>query len=207
MIMNRFIFTLFCFLTFIPVLQSQIYIDNEGNIYDQRKSQNPTKQPLRQTERNKSTSGSSFDCSKLTFGGSFGMQFGDYTVINISPQVGYNFSKYFTLGAGLGYSYYKYDFYGKDKSHYASFDIFGRVYPIQYIVLSVQPEINRMWRTVEYDSGKNNFKENKFVPTVLIGGGLRFMGFMAMLQYDVVQDDNSPYGDRLFYSLGYSFSF
>lgn len=152
-------------------------------------------------------SNSGFDISKLTFGGNLNLQFGDYTSVGISPQVGYNFSKYFTAGAGLGYSYFREKEYGdKWSRHYVSFDIFGRFYPVEYLVLSVQPEVSRVWETLDYRNG-NQYKMNKFVPTVLIGGGFRYMGMIAMLQYDLVQDDYSPYGKNLFYSIGYSFNF
>lgn len=149
---------------------------------------------------------SGFDISRLSVGGNFSLQFGDYTVIGISPQIGYDFSKYFTAGAGFGYTYYKdkeYDY--KWNRSYLSFDVFGRFYPIENIVISLQPEISRMWETFE-DRGIKE-KETKFVPSVLIGGGLRYMGMIAMIQYDVVQDDYSPYGNRLFYSVGYAFNF
>lgn len=184
---------------------SQIYVDNQGNVYDQRKNATSNS---RQTVRNTSSqSRSSFDMSKLSIGGNFSLQFGDYTVIGISPQVGYDFSKYFTAGAGLGYTYYKDKFYGgKWNSSYLSFDVFGRFYPIEYIVLGVQPEISRMWQNLEYNDG-TKYNESKFVPSFLVGGGVRLGGMVAMIQYDVVQDKNSPYGDNLFYSIGYTFRF
>lgn len=184
---------------------SQIYVDNQGNVYDQRKNATANS---KQVVRNSGQSArSSFDMSKLSIGGNFSLQFGDYTVIGISPQVGYDFSKYLTAGAGLGYTYYKDKFNsGKWNSSYLSFDLFGRFYPIEYIVLGVQPEISRMWQNIKYNDG-TKYSENKFVPSFLIGGGLRLGGMVAMIQYDVVQDKNSPYGDNLFYSIGYTFRF
>lgn len=149
---------------------------------------------------------SGFDISKLSVGGNFGLQFGDYTIVSISPQIGYDFSKYFTAGAGFGYTYFKdseYDY--KWKRSYLSFNTFGRFYPIENIVASIQPEMSRMWETLEYKGSDTKYE--KFVPSVLIGGGFRYMGVIAMIQYDVVQNDYSPYGDKLFYSLGYTFNF
>lgn len=49
----------------------------------------------------------SFDISKVTVGGAFGMQFGNYTMITIAPQIGYNFTNYLNAGAGISYSFYK----------------------------------------------------------------------------------------------------
>ncbi|MBB4037936.1 hypothetical protein GGR21_003860 [Dysgonomonas hofstadii] len=186
-------------------LQAQIYVDNKGNVYDQRKSSTTTATSAK--SNNRSSSGSSFDMSKLSFGGNLSLQFGDYTVVGISPQVGYDFNKYLTAGAGLGYTYFKdktYDY--KWSSSYVSFDLFGRFYPIEYIVIGIQPEISRMWQSVKWNDGVK-VSESKFVPSFLVGGGLRLGGMIAMIQYDVVQDDNSPYGNNLFYSVGYTFRF
>ncbi len=141
-----------------------------------------------------------FDKSKLTFGGGLGLQFGDYTLVNIAPQVGYNFTNSFNAGAGISYTFYKENIYGyNEKRHYAGFDLYARYYPIQYIVLMAQPEINRMWRSY------GGFSENKFVPSVVVGAGVRFGPVSAMLKYDVAQNDYSPYGSNIFYSIGFGF--
>lgn len=148
-----------------------------------------------------------FDASRLSVGGNFSLQFGDYTVVGVSPQVGYDFSKYFTAGAGFGYTYLKdkhYDY--KWSNSYLSFDVFGRIYPVEYLVIGIQPEISRMWQNIKYNDGAK-FSESKFVPSFLVGGGVRLGGMIAMIQYDVVQDKNSPYGDNIFYSVGYTFRF
>lgn len=149
-----------------------------------------------------------FQLSRLTFGGGVGLQFGDYTLVNIAPQVGYDFNKYLNAGAGFTYTYYndKYDGW-KDKSSYLGFNVYGKIYPIPYVVLLVQPEINRMWRSVENRVTHNKTKNEEFVPVLLVGGGVRLGPMTAMIQYDVAQDDNSPYGNRLFYSVGYTFNF
>lgn len=200
---------IFLFITVLFIanafVHAQIYIDKDGNIHDQRKT--TTTSTNRNVPVARQSSGSGFDKSKLSFGGNISLQFGDYTVVGISPQVGYDFNKYFTAGAGLGYTYFKDKYYDyKWSSSYLSFDVFGRFYPIEYIVIGIQPEISRMWQSITYYDG---YKENesKFVPSFLVGGGLRLGGMIAMIQYDVVQDDHSPYGNRLFYSVGYTFRF
>ncbi|MBK5722942.1 hypothetical protein JGH11_18900 [Dysgonomonas sp. Marseille-P4677] len=198
------IFTLL--LSINTVSFSQIYIDNQGNIYDQTKKTNATSGTQTLKKQGNTGSGFQFDKSKLSIGGNLGLQFGDYTAINISPQVGYDFSKYFTAGVGLGYSYFKESHFNtKWTSSYLSFDLFGRFYPIDFLVLSVQPEISRMWQTIKTNG--INYSENKFVPSFLVGGGLRYGGVIAMIQYDVIQDDYSPYGDNLVYTIGYTFNF
>ncbi len=180
----------------------QIFIDKDGNIHDQRKTATTT---TRTTTTTKSE-GFKFDKSKLTFGGNFGLQFGDYTVINVAPQVGYNFTKYFSLGTGLGYTYYKEDYgVGEYSRHYLSYNIYGRIYPLQTFVIGVQPEISRMWE--KETIGRNTYDNNEFVPSVLVGIGFRYSGMIAMLQYDVIQNKNTPYGNSIFYSVGYGFNF
>lgn len=154
----------------------------------------------------------SFDPSRITFGGSLGMQFGDYTTVNVAPQVGYNFNKYINTGVGLAYTYYKDDYYyGLDKykstRSYFGINVYARFYPTDFLVMMVQPEGSRMWDTVKTDRTEEKYSENKFVPSVLVGGGLRFGPVTAMVKYDVVQDDNSPYGNNIFYSVGYTFGF
>lgn len=153
---------------------------------------------------------SSFDINNLTFGGGFGLQFGDYTAINISPQIGYNFSQYINAGAGFSYSYYreKYDHDNlKRNNHYLGFNVYSRIYPVPYLVLMVQPEMDRMWRTDKISSTGQTFKDEKFIPVCLVGGGLRLGSVTAMIQYDVAQNKYSPYGNNVFYSIGYSFGF
>lgn len=152
----------------------------------------------------------SFDLSRLTFGGGIGLQFGDYTAVNIAPQIGYDFSKYINAGAGLSYTYYREKFDHdniKRSSHYFGFNVYTRIYPVEYLVVMVQPEINRMWRTDEYRREGIKNKEEKFIPVCLVGGGLRLGPMTAMIQYDIAQNENSPYGDRIFYSVGYTFNF
>lgn len=181
---------------------AQIYIDNEGNVYDERE----IRKEVKPTTVNSSSQKRGFDVSRLEFGGSLGLQFGNYTQINISPQVGYRLSNKFSAGVGLGYTYYNDDRYGEDFSeHFASFNVYGRLYPVDFIVLSVMPEISRMWQTYEYRGSKETY--SKFVPSVVVGAGVRFGPITAQIKYDVVQDDYSPYGNRLFYSIGYIFSF
>jgi len=179
--------------------------------YAQWRLELPESQQTQQAPKTiKKQSKSGFDVRNLTFGGGIGLQFGDYTLVNIAPQVGYNFSKMFNAGLGLTYTYWKDSYYErsvkyKETNSYFGFNVYGKFYPIDYIVIMAQPEINRMWQTVKY--GNEKYSKNKFVPAVLVGAGLRLGPMTAMIQYDVVQDDYSPYGNNIFYSVGYTFSF
>ncbi|MFR9166498.1 MAG: hypothetical protein ACLVKO_09890 [Dysgonomonas sp.] len=159
----------------------------------------------------------SFDPSKLTFGGGFGVGFGsnNYFGFSLSPQVGYRFSKKFEAGLGLSYSYSKensdtwIDYEGnstewKYTRNYGGLNLYANYYPIDWIILTVRPEIIRMWETTKVTTNREEHKynENKFVPAVTIGAGVRFKPFSFTLNYDLVQNDNSPYGDNIYFGIG-----
>ncbi|HEX2606581.1 MAG TPA: hypothetical protein VHK91_04340 [Flavisolibacter sp.] len=161
-----------------------------------------------------------FRKDKLFVGGNFGVSIGDYTLINVSPQVGYRFSKLFAAGIGLNGQYIsdkQRDYYGnpyyKTSQGIIGLNVFGRIYPFQYLMLQVQPEAN-------YRFGKIRFYDNTspqttkldavIVPSILAGGGLVLPSgngaFIASVFYDVLQDVNSPYGKKAFLNFGYNIS-
>ncbi|MDH6306176.1 hypothetical protein M2459_002890 [Parabacteroides sp. PF5-5] len=151
-----------------------------------------------------------FQLNRLTFSGGLGLQFGDYTVVNVAPQVGYNFSNYFNAGAGFTYTYYG-EKYNNDQwkqtNSYFGMNVYGKFYPIPYAVIMVQPEINRMWQTDKDLRTGVKTRDERMVPVCLVGAGVKLGPMTLMLQYDLAQDDYSPYGNRIFYCVGYTFSF
>ncbi len=161
-----------------------------------------------------------FDPRRLVFGGNLGASFGDYTFINVSPQVGYMFSNMFTAGAGINYinSSYKYkDINGnelyKESYGYAGLNLFGRLYPTNFLFAMVQPEINYSWGKIDYNSSamEDSKLDEKWVPTLLVGAGIVVGGrggrggLMLSIQYDLAQDPRSPYGNNAFVGMGFSF--
>lgn len=151
-----------------------------------------------------------FDASRITVGGGLGLQFGDYTLVNLSPQVGYNITSYLNAGAGFNYTHYNRKYNNKTmklSSDYLGFNVYATLSPIPYLVFKVQPEINRMWRADEIIGSGNKVKTEEFMFVCLVGGGVRFGPVTAMIQYDVAQNEYSPYGDKIFYSVGYTFNF
>ncbi len=162
-----------------------------------------TSQQQKVTEK----SSSGFKKENLVFGGTFGLYFGDYTSLNISPQVGYRFSKYFTAGVGIGYTYYKEDnYYGYEDwtQNYLGGNIYAQLNPVSFLRFQVQPELYGFWGSYQPDK--------KTVACVLVGGGIilpagRNGGISMMVYYDVLQEDYSPYGNQVFFSVGYTFGF
>lgn len=161
-----------------------------------------------------------FDKSKLFFGGNLGLSFGSYaTLVNVSPQIGYRFNDYLAAGAGINfiYSSYKQRFLNsandyKENYGVTGLNIFGRVYPIEYIMLQIQPEMNYTWGKYKFSDGRPDIKlENKFVPSLIGTGGAVIPAgrgaFLITVNYDLIQDERSPYGNRAFYNFGYNIGF
>ena len=162
-----------------------------------------------------------FDKSKLFIGGNFGLSFSSYyTLINVSPQLGYRFNDYFAAGVGVNFIYSSQkDYYINgatySKTNYGvtGLNIFGRVYPIRQLFVQLQPELNYTWGKQKYYDGTPDYKFNgKLVPSLLAGAGGAIPtggagAFIIMIQYDLLQNARSPYDNRPFYSFGYNVGF
>lgn len=163
-----------------------------------------------------------FDPQRLVIGGNLGASFGDYTFVNLSPQVGYMFSKYITAGVGINYVHQSVKNYQvgdnnyiyKEKYSYAGMNLFARFFPVRFLFLSAQPELNYSWGKIQfnndYSSDADIKQAGKFVPSFLIGAGAVLSpngkgGMFVSLQYDVIQDVRSPYGTRPYLNIGFGF--
>jgi hypothetical protein len=155
------------------------------------------------------------DPQRLFFGGNFGLTFGNFTFINVSPQVGYQVSPIFSAGTGVNFIYQSDKYYSgsrevKNTLGYAGLNIFGRVNPYKFIILNAQPELNYVWGTTRVEGLGDSKIDPKFVPSFLVGVGAAIpMGgrgrMIAMLQYDLIQDNLSPYGRNAFFTFGVNF--
>jgi hypothetical protein len=161
-----------------------------------------------------------FRRENLFFGGNFGLMFGTNTLINVSPQVGYRFSNLFSAGVGINGQYLNQRvFYtngaeaGRWRQGVVGLNIFGRVNPIDQIMIQVQPEANYLFgnETLYGRNPETTKLDAVIVPSLLIGGGLVLpSGRGAMIVsvfYDVLQRERSPYQNRPIYNFGYNFGF
>lgn len=157
-----------------------------------------------------------FKKENIFLGGNFGLYFSSgYTLINVSPQVGYRLNEHFSVGTGINFIYasQKYYYaisgadYAKASAGYVGLNIFGRYYPVNFLALQVQPELNyRFGSTKYYGPPETKIKDDgKFVPSVLAGAGVRLGGLNLFVFYDLVQDDLSPYGKNPFISINFGF--
>lgn len=157
-----------------------------------------------------------FDKNKLFFGGNFGLGFGNVsTLVNVSPQIGYRFNRYLAAGAGINfiYSSNKYEWLDyKEQYGVAGLNIFGRVYPIEYIFFQVQPEANYTWgKQKSLSSDAEYTLDSKVVPSLIGGVGAAIPAgrgyFIVSANYDLLQNERSPYGSRAFFNFGYNIGF
>lgn len=152
-----------------------------------------------------------FDSSKLTFGGGIGAYFGSSSSnisswgLSLSPQVGYYFKPNFVAGAGVTYAYYSYNNNSNYKysQNHAGINLFANYFPVQYIILSVRPEIFHVWESGS--SYGQAYKVSEFVPVCILGAGVRYQHVSFTINYDILQNDNSPYGTGPFFSVGFWF--
>ena len=144
--------------------------------------------------------GGRFDKSKLRFGANLGLSLSrNYTVFGLGPQVGYQFTDHFMAGAGVKYYYTKVRTYDYDiKSNLFGLNTFGYYYPLRFLAFFVQPEMNYIWSTLSYESGVPDTKESGFVPSLVVGGGLRLGRSHITLNYDLAKNPRSPYPNGFF---------
>lgn len=159
--------------------------------------------------------------SKFFGGGNFGLSLGRYTLINLNPQVGYRFNRFLGAGLGLNLVYAS----EREKDPYTGLDYrkvvegitglnaFVRFYPVQRFLIQVQPEANYIFgKQTFYQPVEQTYKlDASIVPSVLVGGGLSTPtqkgAVLFTVMYDVLQNPDSPYGNRPIVSVGYNFNF
>lgn len=157
--------------------------------------------------------------NKWFAGGGFGVQFGSYTLLNLSPQIGYRFNKYVAAGSGINLLYARQkekDAAGNDfrkvVQGITGINFFGRFYPKQTFFAQVQPEVNYLFgKQTFYQPQEERFNLNtEIVPSVLVGGGLAIPSqrgyFITTILYDILQEPSSPYRGRPVVNVGYNFS-
>ncbi|MDR1951430.1 MAG: hypothetical protein LBP96_04285 [Bacteroidales bacterium] len=132
-----------------------------GNVNELSKNQ------PKQNNRNDQQGG--FKKENLRFGGNFGAAFGDVTLVDISPTVGYQFTPMLQAGIGFIYNYYSIKYnnaYNYSTSVYG-LSTYGEFKPIRNIFLRV--EYGQMNYKTDF-SGQTDRRE--WVQYPLVGGGV-----------------------------------
>lgn len=158
-----------------------------------------------------------FDPNKLVYGGQIGFGFGsnDYWSLYLSPQLGYRFTNNFIAGAGVSYSYANQKYHWasaldevKEQQHQFGINLYADYYFTKRFFFTVKPELFYQKETLKWDNDegvKQKLTENRFVPALLLGVGISLKPVILSLNYDVVQNSSTPYGDSVFLSVGFSF--
>lgn len=111
------------------------------------------------------TSGGGFDWSRLTVGGGFGMTFGDYTIIDVSPTVGYFLTDELVVGLGGNYTYYE------DKIFNFSTSLYGGRAFAEYIFTDLPFIAHAELEVLNVEDFGDNSRVNIINPYV--GGGIK----------------------------------
>ena len=160
-----------------------------------------------------------FDPSRLIIGGSVGLSFGDYTNLELSPLVGYRLSQWFAAGININAQYgserfRNYNSVTTQRNQYTIFGggVWGRVYPLDFLFVHIQPEYNAVSLKTTYYDPKEVATDHYGVPSLLMGGGYTQpvggrASFSVMALYDVLQDSRSPYQNGIILRLGASLGF
>jgi hypothetical protein len=192
-----------------------------GSISDVQNNQNNQRS---QTAQNTDES-RSFKKENLRFGGNLGAQFGDITFVDVSPSVGYQFTRRFQAGTGLTYNYLSYRVLFRtdpsDPGHYKRFsmNIFGLNPYAQFTAIQI-PSFHLFLRA-EY--GLLNYEPDfpfsamassnvnrEWIHYPMIGGGLllpigRSGGLSLQLMWDLNEKGYSIYGSNPIIRMGFMF--
>lgn len=146
---------------------------------------------------------------KTYFGGNFGLQFGDQTVIDINPMMGYKLTEKLSVGVTATYIYYRftnpYFTNVKYSSNIYGGSIFSRYYFFENVFGHVEGEVLNL--EVPDNFLQRYVRKNIF--GFYVGGGYRQpMGERSslniLLLYNLNEDRNSPYQNPII-RIGFGF--
>jgi hypothetical protein len=147
--------------------------------------------------------------SRIYYGGTIGLSFGDYTRFSISPLIGYRLTKMWSVGGRFIYEYINDKRYAEDlTSHNYGGSLFARLRPHPRFYLHGEyAYMSYEWQT------QNLTSERDWVPFLLLGGGYvqpispRVSAFIEVL-FDVLNDSGSPYEEWTpWFSIGVAAGF
>ncbi len=142
---------------------------------------------------------------RIYFGGYLGLQFGTYTLIDISPLVGYKITPKFHAGLRFTYQYSKTDYYG---SSYESSSYGGSVFTRFYIIKNLYAQAEAEYLNIEY-LDQNLQKTRMWIDSYYIGGGYfqpfgKRGGMYFTILWNLNQNQFSPY-DNPVMRIGFTF--
>lgn len=146
---------------------------------------------------------------KIYFGGAIGVSFGSYTRLAVYPMIGYKLTPKLSAGLEIGYEYVKNNNTSPayETSNYG-FSILSRYRLLPPVFLHAEYSMYNYEQFI-IDEGT----ERVWVPFLFLGAGfVKNIGgrssVYAMVKFDVLQNENSPYGDwEPWFTVGVSVGF
>ncbi len=134
--------------------------------------------------------------SKIYYGGSVTLTFGDVFRVGVQPMVGYKVNPKLSVGGKVGYEYLRDTRFNETfDSHNFGFSGFGRYHFVPQVY--AHGEFAAINYDIQTSAGES---EREWVPFLLLGGGYRqaisprASAYVEVL-FDVLQSDKSPYED------------
>lgn len=143
-----------------------------------------------------SSNNKGFSWDKVVLGGNVGASFGDYTFINLSPNLGYYLNENLIAGIGATYIYYDEPFYGSSNMYGGR--IFSDYLFLENFILHAEYEVLNLEIFDRY-----GFSDRINIGSFLVGGGIRSnLGGRSyaslMLLYNLNESVYSPYTNPIF---------
>ena len=147
---------------------------------------------------------------RLIVGGGLGLQFGDYTYVQVAPIIVYRVTERLHSGIGLNYTYYKVN----DKAYGYKYEtsvyggsLWSRYFVFENLFGEVTYELLNL-EVPEVIGGYFSGYKRDNVSILMVGGGYaKEIGGSSLLLFrvlwDVIEDPYSPYANPIF-SIGFS---
>ena len=136
---------------------------------------------------------------RLVFGGGLGAQFGDVTIIEVAPTIGYKVTDNLIAGLGGKYIYLNDKFFNYKTNIYGG-SVFTQYYFLQNFVAHSEVEVLNL---EVFDQILDKKAERRNVTSVLVGGGVRFStgtnsAIIMMILWNLNETIYSPYANPIF---------
>ena len=162
----------------------------------------------KETDIEEETATRGFRKDYLFSGGNINLSFfNGVTVLGASPQLGYSVAKWLDAGVLFGYTYSsERDIYTNDKFRQTIIGpgAFARVFPVNFLFLSVQYEHNFITQKYLPAGGGNRLTNKVDANSLLVGAGYtsgrNFRNspyYYFSVSVDIINNINSPYTNRL----------
>lgn len=140
------------------------------------------------------------DKSKLRFGADLGLSISNnYTNLGLGPQIGYQFNNHLMIGAGIKYYYTRSRTYDYEiRNNLLGVNVFGYLYPVNFIALLAQPELNYTRSKFKSRATDETFIDKGLAPSFVVGAGFRLGRSHVTVNYDLVQHADSPHPDGFY---------